>query len=523
MGRIRRGKLEIDPTRNPAVLDAATWDAAAAWAVVRAVPEPFWQSAAGGKVRVYPGSRVRHGQSEYALVGLPDGQHVLIQFGPSDVPPPLGQPIGEKTANGTRQAAYATDAATLDRFCRLVCPPKGPRALGATPRLGIGCRMSAAIWPGVWPAMEKGRFAANAIQNSLRELNLLDDLCAGRPARSNYMFGFGRLDEGHTGSTFEGLWVYGLLEALKSGTCPRYGADADHIMVKRTPDGLERAKQVIAAARYYTFFTLDVSDILDYGAMSAAAKYSAALNAVEELVEHIRRLKEGVPFDLELSIDESPPGVPTFETVTTETELAFLLGEIERRRLPITHVAPNLGVEKGSDYRCPDGLEGLERRTRALHRMLNERGLMLDCHSGDDLSPATRRVVGRATDGVNHFKISPCLQVLFGETLNGLYPEEFRFWWDDTMAYAAREADGGAKFAAQCIHEYEAAERRVPSPRHSVFHHFCFATVGRRDADGQFIHRERFYSLPPAFYQEYHRRVERLLCEVAADVFSVAP
>lgn len=48
-------------------------------------------------------------------------------------------------------------------------------------------------------------------------------------------------------------------------------------------------------------------------------------------------------------------------------------------------------------------------------RLVND--LMLDCHSGDDLKSPTRKVFGRATHGNIHFKISPSLQVMFGETL----------------------------------------------------------------------------------------------------------
>jgi hypothetical protein len=40
-----------------------------------------------------------------------------------------------------------------------------------TPRLGIGTRMSRAVWLGIWQAVGECSFAANAIQNSQRELN----------------------------------------------------------------------------------------------------------------------------------------------------------------------------------------------------------------------------------------------------------------------------------------------------------------------------------------------------------------
>ena len=172
-------------------------------------------------------------------------------------------------------ALYPTDAPIIDRFFRILAPEKGPRALGPVPRLGIGTRMTTAVWPAIWQAMAQGGFAANAIQNSVRELNFLETLLEGRPAEKNIAFGFGTIETGYTGSSFEGLWVAGVLDALKHGAPPRFGADADHIQVKRGADGLARAKRMLDATRYYSFYTLDVSDVLDYGALSTSAAGTA--------------------------------------------------------------------------------------------------------------------------------------------------------------------------------------------------------------------------------------------------------
>src|SRR5439155_21380318 len=114
----------------------------------------------------------------------------------------------------------------------------------------IGTRMTTAVWPGIFSAMTRGGFAANAIQNSIRELSLLDDLLAGAPPEQNYATGIGMVECGWTGSTYEGVWVGGVLSALKGDGPLRYGADADHVQVKRGTDGVERAKRVLRAARY---------------------------------------------------------------------------------------------------------------------------------------------------------------------------------------------------------------------------------------------------------------------------------
>jgi hypothetical protein len=195
--------------------------------------------------------------------------------------------------------------------------------------------------------------------------------------------------------------------------------------------------------------------------------------------------------------------------------LIFVLLEAQRRGIPVTHVAPNFGVEKGTDYRGADGLAGFEARARRLWRIAEDMHVMTDFHSGDDLSKATRRAVGRATQGRNHFKVSPNLQLLFAQVLAQYHPDLFRRWWADALAYAQREAAAGSAFAAECIRRSDAQD---PSAHDAVFHNFSFAFVGRRDADGQFICREEFYDLSPAFYQAYQKVITAYLLELAEDL-----
>ncbi|MCB0207013.1 MAG: hypothetical protein KDH89_19515, partial [Anaerolineae bacterium] len=232
---------------------------------------------------------------------------------------------------------------------------------------------------------------------------------------------------------------------------------------------------------------------------------------------YILGLKDGAPFDLELSIDEHPNDIPTFDCLTSETELIFVLLEAQRRGIPLTHVAPNFGVEKGTDYRGADGLAGFEARARSLCRITEDFGVMADFHSGDDLSAATRQAIRRATDGRNHFKVSPNLQLLFAEVLSEYHPDLFRRWWDDSLAYARREAAAGSTFALDCIQQ---SDLDSPTAHDALFHNYSFAFVGRRDANGQFICREEFYSLSPAFYQAYHERIAQYLIELANDLFT---
>jgi len=573
------GQLRIDPAKNPAVLDTATWEEAAVRDRIQAAG-PEWgnllaDSLAGGRdcpphsdIAVYSGSAGRQGSSDFVMLGFSDSQYAFAEAAGQRASGLFSSPLATLSLTGGRQLlVYPATAANADCYVRSIQPDKGPRALGSEPRIGIGTRMSTSVWPAIYPAMQKYRFAANAIQNSMRELNCLNNLLAGNPSAMNYLFSFGAIEEGHTGSTFEGLWLSGVIEALKSDTKPRYGADADHIQVKRGTAGLERAQNVIQAARYYTFYTMDVSDILNYQAMLPTApppktdypadcipdaamrreiiryhtgqgdiagisyapgeallskligKYWHALNAMERLSEYLDKLKQGIPYDLEFSIDENPPEVKTCQCITGEAELIFVILESRRRHIPITHVAPNFGIEKGVDYRCPDGLSGLEKRIERMQRIALESGLMLDFHSGDDLSSQTRKVIGRATRGHNHFKISPMLQALFADVLYEVQPDAFCSWWQATRRYVEQKARDGSEFATECLRETEGTGH-APSPQDRLFHYYHFAAVGIRDAQGQFLNRELFYTLSPAFYDRYRQAAENLLGEVAEDVLS---
>ncbi|MFC1462500.1 tagaturonate epimerase family protein [Verrucomicrobiota bacterium] len=567
-------ELEMDPAKNPAVLDTATWNpttvfeavkkAGDQWlAVKRAVADRAELPVLDG-VTVQTAGHVWQAETLVLLAGFRDGQQAFVTIGGSAPCEALGKPIGHvSVGDGCVVSVHPADAVTVARFCRTMAPVNAPRQLGRTPPLGVGVRMTTAVWPGIFDAMDRQHFAANSIQNSVRELNILDDLLAGEPAPKNYACGFGEIETGYTGSSFEGLWLSGVLAALRHDKPLQYGADADHIQVKRDDSGLARARRVLDAARYYTFYTIDVSDVLDYATLHGdswtesrlvetipdarerrdlmawhtepalvsdqtrmmdadavgrfATKYAGAMTALSELLDHLQHLKEGQPFDLELSIDEHPPEVRAFDCLTSDDELLFVLREIKRRNLPVTHIAPNVGVEKGWDYRHPDGLDGLHRRIHTQHLLAEEFDCILDIHSADDLGQTTRDTLRQATGGRLHYKISPSVQLLFAEVLRDFHPDLYQRWWQDAEAYAKRSAEGGSTFAAECLAATTPADP-LPSPTHPVFHHYSFAFVGRRDEKGRFLYRDEFYDLSQTFHQAYRERQSEQLCRLASEV-----
>ena len=143
---------------------------------------------------------------------------------------------------------------------------------------------------------------------------------------------------------------------------------------------------------------------------------------------------------------------------------------------------------------------------------------MLDCHSGDDLGAGdpTRASAGRPGGDMN-FKVSPQPQVLLAETLFDTQRDLFDAWWNDVLAFATAEAARGSSIAVACLADL--AKRPGARPDALLFHSYAFTSVGRRDAAGRFVNRERLYELSPETLAEYGARLERWLLEIAEDLY----
>ena len=108
---------------------------------------------------------------------------------------------------------WDVSSASFHEAYSIMVPGKLPKTLRMVPRLGIGTCMSKTVWPGIWQALNACSFCANGIQNSLRELNLLEKVQKRKVTQKLYDPGIGFVPESHTGSTFEGRWLCGVSEA----------------------------------------------------------------------------------------------------------------------------------------------------------------------------------------------------------------------------------------------------------------------------------------------------------------------
>ncbi|MCK7520896.1 MAG: hypothetical protein MZV64_25980 [Ignavibacteriales bacterium] len=213
--------------------------------------------------------------------------------------------------------------------------------------------------------------------------------------------------------------------------------------------------------------------------------YWRALDAVEELTAHVQRVKRGAALRPGAVHRRDPARAPRASTASPRPEAAvFLAAEIERRHLPVTHLAPNFGVEKGVDYRRPGGLGELEARVRTISRIAAECGLMLDCHSGDDLGRETRRVFGTGHRRAHQLQgVAPAPAAPRRDAVR--HPAgPVRVLVERRVRDRERRVGAGSSVAVACPAELD----RGPAP--AAGHGTCSTpthspSVGRRDAAGR--------------------------------------
>jgi hypothetical protein len=225
----------------------------------------------------------------------------------------------------------------------------------------------------------------------------------------------------------------GMRQAGWRGVC---GADADHLKTTADVDA--------TAAVGFTFYTIDPSDFVDghaddydesqlretfasisattgwigeyvnrrvplggsrsftideQAAMRCAVKYGRALEHAIGLAQYIRHVNDtiGRPFELELSIDETPQP-------TSLAEHYIIASECRRRGVELISLAPRYvgEFEKGVDYK--GDLEQLERSLIDHAFLARELGpYKLSLHSGSD-KLSLYPILARTTNGCFHVK-----------------------------------------------------------------------------------------------------------------------
>jgi len=527
--RVRFNSIDFDPSKNPAVLDTYTWDQTAALQQCKA-REAFLEECARAMATAHcegclkgvlvgtqavPSSAAIKDGTGYFILNLGDGQKVLIAV--AEQPISISTDIVGMLAGG-KVVVMPLNTDSVKRYITDIAPRYSPRAFGNVPRIGVGNRQTITVWPGIIEALEIIGGPAETIQNSAyRELAPMDMILSPPSSEVAYLPGHGSLNIGHTGSSIQGLWLAGVVSHIENGVTQPYGADLDHVPVKSADEaGLRKAKYLIDCGKYFTFFTLDTSALFDFSSSDLSGRYDVAIEAGVELYNYIKSIKNGEAFDYEFSLDEGPG-------ITKPEELRYVLDRLTRKGVTVNFIAPNVGFEKRVDYRLPDGMPGLEARVREMASIAEDYGTMLDFHSGSDKSSTTYRTISRACGGKLKLKVSGKLQLILSEVLADLDPSFFNEWWDYTLVSAKAEADAGSAVAAEYVKMVEGRRRaegaefkRLPQDR--FFTDFSFGMVGAKDEKGNFLYRDRFYSLKPDVQAEYTKRVRDYLIKLAEDL-----
>jgi hypothetical protein len=311
-------------------------------------------------------------------------------------------------------AADAGNAAVLRRLVSYT----RPQPLGLKPSFGFGDRIGLAT-PGhaTTVADAQGKILPVFAQQSIREMS-------------------------RTQRTAQDVMDDATWGVFRSGWTRPFGADADHLKTESDVETTARAG--------FVFFTIDPSDYVDQQADNfnrieieskfrnliddkvegisdviqchrnktykfeldqsgfhvtfdelplkrAAVKYGRALSHTYNLARHIAKTMGDRPFEIELSVDETPQP-------TSILEHLFIALELERNGVTVVSIAPRFvgSFEKGVDYK---GDISLFERSLIQHAAIAERfgPYKIGVHSGSDkfsIYPA----IGRVCNGRFHVK-----------------------------------------------------------------------------------------------------------------------
>ena len=158
MGQQTFDQFTCDPGSTPAVLETATWHKKNAIEQLKAVSNLFFQKLQKSinkaeplleqpLIQPYTASSAYDKAASWCIAELKDKQHVVLSVGLQDnmafCDPFYRRQLGDKQC----LYVYEADARQIQNFIHHIKPDKAPKASGAIPKLGIGCRMSTSVWP----------------------------------------------------------------------------------------------------------------------------------------------------------------------------------------------------------------------------------------------------------------------------------------------------------------------------------------------------------------------------------------
>jgi hypothetical protein len=392
----------------------------------------------------YPASLVEMGSMALWLVATPQGKRlaVLAPFNSALVESFRGEVSELAGERGRLLLSCPLDPANA-RALRFTLPNLQPTPLGLVTSAGFGDRLGLAT-PG-----------------HVRALHALRRVTAAHPGKTIApIFAQQSVRElARTGRSAEQVLADATWGAFEGGWRGLVGADADHL---KTPVDIDRF-----AAAGFSFFTIDPGAFVDSSAgglggaalehkastlpwpalesslpdllqrlaakqfdlgnfrlvlereqvLRAAVKYGAAVAHVTRLYRHLE--SKGIPFELEVSVDET-------ETPTTHAEHIYVASELQRLGVHWVSLAPRFvgRFEKGVDYIGDlDALAADLAGHAAVARALGPYKLSL--HSGSDKF-SVYPLAAAAAGGLLHLKTAGTSLLEGLRTLAQVEPGLFR-------------------------------------------------------------------------------------------------
>ncbi len=352
------------------------------------------------------------------LVDLDQGTKLLAVAEASKVPPWVTRFQGESSEVQGLRAVMAGLGQENAAVLRQLVPYIRPRILGLKPSFGLGDRIGlATCGHAMAMAAAQGKIAPVFAQQSIREMS--------RTARTA-----GEVIDDAAWGAFRAGWTH------------PFGADADHLKTK--------SDVAVTAQAGFTFFTIDPSEYVDQQADNydqikieekfqelintkikaasdfiklyrgqtfeiedkqetlrvtfdelslkrAAIKYGRALDHTYEMARHVAKVMKSRPFELEISVDETPEP-------TSILEHLFITLELKRHAIPIISIAPRFigNFEKGIDYK---GDISLFKKSLKHHMAIADQfgPYKIGVHSGSDKF-SIYPCIGRICKGRFHVK-----------------------------------------------------------------------------------------------------------------------
>jgi len=292
---------------------------------------------------IYPKSRQRHGDSDFSMANIGDGDTVLIVSGP-DSELFHGE---EKICDGAKHklCPLTVENSKVLRKLFAFLNPVSHKNHDIT--IGLGDRLGLASGGHIKAVCDMDAFPVLA-QQSMRELNL-------------------------TNRKYDDVLASAVWAVFREGYTAGYGADGDHLKSH------EDVKYAIDSG--FSMITLDCSEHIpsdsSSGVSNAAEPEQVYRPAIEHIVSIYNDFIAGTNLDFEVSLDET-------QALTSPGAHLFVTKQLHNRGVNFTSLAPRFPGEfqKGIDYR--GNLPEFEREFSAHAQIAKDFGYKLSIHSGSD-------------------------------------------------------------------------------------------------------------------------------------------